>query len=47
MTAEFIPLIVSTLSLALASFFRNKNWIIVAFVLWISLFFLTILVLAK
>ena len=44
---EFIPVIFSTLGLALASFAQNKNWIIVAFVIWLSLFMLTLFVLVR
>jgi len=31
----------------MASFYRNNNWIIVAFVSWLSLFFMTLFVLVK
>jgi len=42
MTASvFIPIILSSLGLAYASFMRNKNWIIVAFVIWLTVFMLT------
>ncbi|MBS3088157.1 hypothetical protein J4402_00080 [Candidatus Pacearchaeota archaeon] len=45
---KLIPLFLATLGLAIASFSKNKNkknWLIVAFVIWITMFFLTLLIL--
>lgn len=45
---NFIPLILATLGLAAASFSKSenkKNWLIAAFVIWITVFFLTLLIL--
>ncbi len=42
----FIPVIIATLSLAIASFSKSKNkkeWLIVAFVFWLMIFVGTLL----
>lgn len=36
-----IPVILASLSLAFASFARNKDWAMIAFIVWIVLFMLT------
>lgn len=38
---KFIPLILATLGLAYASFRakKNKNWLIIAFIIWLMAFF--------
>tara|TARA_Y100000034_G_scaffold136049_1_gene210495 strand:+ start:717 stop:875 length:159 start_codon:yes stop_codon:yes gene_type:complete len=44
-TIEFIPLVLATLALAIVAFSRSnrkKEWLIVAFVIWISIFFGTL-----
>ena len=38
---QFIPIIIVTISLAYASFLRNKNWALISFVVWLVLFVLT------
>ena len=38
---SFIPIIIATLSLAFASFVRNKNWAIISFIVWLVIFVLT------
>jgi len=38
---NFIPLLISTFSLAYASFTGNKKWAVVAFVVWLVIFALT------
>ncbi|HLC86596.1 MAG TPA: hypothetical protein VJG30_04890 [Candidatus Nanoarchaeia archaeon] len=38
---KLIPLIIATLSLAITSFLRKKDWALVAFVIWIVIFVLT------
>ncbi len=35
---EFIPIIIATISLAYASFLRNKNWALISFIVWLVLF---------
>ncbi len=43
---RFIPLILATLALAIASFSKSKNkkeWLIVAFVIWLMTFVATLL----
>ena len=40
-TINFIPIIIATLSLAFASFVRNKNWAIISFIVWLVIFVLT------
>ena len=45
---KLIPLFLATLGLAVASFSKSKdkkNWLIVAFVIWITMFFLTLILL--
>ena len=47
---RFIPLMITTLALAYASFKttkKNKSWLIVAFIIWLLIFLLTMGVLAK
>ena len=42
---QFIPLILATLGLAYASFKtkkKNKNWLIIAFIVWLLIFVWTI-----
>lgn len=41
---NFIPIIIATLSLAFASFVRNRNWAIISFVVWLVIFVLTFFV---
>ncbi len=38
---EFIPIIIATISLAFASFLKNKNWALISFVVWLVIFVLT------
>ncbi len=38
---SFIPIIIATLSLAFASFVRNRNWAVISFIVWIVIFVLT------
>jgi len=42
---SFIPIIIATLSLAFASFVRNKSWALISFVVWIVIFVLTFFIL--
>lgn len=35
---------IATLSLAYASFMRNKNWAVIAFIVWLLIFVLTFFV---
>ncbi len=37
----FIPIIIATLSLAFASFIRNRNWALISFIVWLVIFVLT------
>ena len=41
---NFIPIILASLSLAYASFMQNKNWAMIAFVIWLVLFVLTFII---
>lgn len=38
---NFVPLMIATLSLAFASFMKNRNWAMIAFVVWLVIFVLT------
>jgi len=40
----FIPLLLASLGIAIASFLKNKNWLIIAFIVWLVVFTLTILI---
>ena len=42
---NFVPIIIATLSLAFASFMRNKNWAMISFVIWLVLFVLIFFIL--
>ncbi len=49
-TIKFIPLMLMTLALAIASFKtnkKNKSWLIIAFIIWLLTFLLTIGVFVK
>ena len=37
---KLIPLIIATLSLVITSFLRKKDWVLVAFVIWIVILYL-------
>ncbi len=37
----FIPIIIATLSLAFASFIKNRNWALISFIVWLVIFVLT------
>lgn len=40
----FIPLLLASLAIAITSFTKNKDWLIVSFSAWLLLFVLTIVV---
>lgn len=41
---QMIPVVLASLSLAFASFAKNKDWATIAFIVWLVLFMLTFII---